>query len=122
MSDTGYPVFYSQQSAKVDTFRIDGSEVSTSDSTDGLDGRGKAFCVIKKAANVQTITLNRPLPTGQVPYVCLTPLTANAGYNLTLSNTQIIIEGVERDDNTAPLNDCDWVVTVTHYNTTNYVL
>lgn len=122
MSDTGYPVFYSQPSAKVDTFRITGSAVSSSDSGAGLDGRGQAYCVIRKSANVQTITLNRSLPDGQVPYVSLTPLTVNAGYNLTLSNTQIIITGVERDDDTAPLNDCDWIVTVNYYNTSNFVL
>ena len=122
MSDTGYPVFFSQPGAKVDTFKITGASVGASQGTAGLDGRGQAFCTIAKSSNVQTINLLRPLPAGQVPYVTLTPLTANGAANVTLSNSQIILTGVERDDNTATLNDIDWVVTVVTYNTSDFIL
>jgi hypothetical protein len=59
---------------------------------------------------------------GQVPYVTLTPLTANAAANVAVSNTQIVLTGVERDDNTSPLSDIDWLVTVVTYNTTEFIL
>lgn len=125
MSDTGYPVFYSQPSPKVDVFRIDGSEVGAVQGSAGLDGRGQAFCTIAKSTNVQTLVFKRSLP--EDPYVTLTALTDNAAYLLAFTHsgditTGMTITGTERDDNTAPLNDIDWQVGVTSFLTTNFVL
>lgn len=125
MSDTGYPVFFSQPGAKVDAFFIDGSVVTATQSGVGLDGRGKSFCTIKKVTNVQTIVFNRSLP--EDPYVFLTALTANAAYTLAFTHsgtitTGMTITGVTRDANATPLNDIDWQVQVISFNTINFVL
>lgn len=125
MSDTGYPVFYSQPSPKVDVFRIDGSEVGAVQGSAGLDGRGQAFCTIAKSTNVQTLVFNRSLP--EDPYVTLTALTANAAFTLAFTHsgnitTGMTITGVTRDANATPLNDIDWQVGVTSFLTTSYVL
>lgn len=126
MADTGYPVFYSQPSPHVDVFRIDGSAVGTVQGLSGLDGRGQAFCTIAdNGANVQTLVFNRSLP--EDPYVFLTALTDNAAFTLAFTHsgtitTGMTITGLERDDNTAPLNDIDWMVQVVSFGTTNYVL
>ena len=125
MSDTGYPVFYSQPSPKVDVFRIDGSEVGAVQGRAGLDGRGQAFCTIAKSTNVQTLVFNRSLP--EDPYVTLTALTSNAAFTLAFTHsgnitTGMTITGVTRDANATPLNDIDWQVGVTSFLTTSYVL
>ncbi len=125
MSDTGYPVFYSQPSPHVDVFSIDGSAVTALQSGTGLDGRGKAFCTISKVTNVQTIVFNRSLL--EDPYVFLTALTANAAYTLAFTHsgtttTGMTITGVTRDANATPLNDIDWQVQVVSFGTINFVL
>lgn len=125
MSDTGYPVFYSQPSPHVDVFSIDGSAVTATQSGVGLDGRGKAFCTISKVTNVQTLVFNRSLP--EDPYVFLTALTANAAYTLAFTHsgtvtTGMTITGVTRDANATPLNDIDWQVQVVWFDSISFVL
>jgi hypothetical protein len=126
MSYTGYPVFYSQPGSHVDVFAIDGSAVATSFGSGGLDGRGQAFCSIKDdGANLQTILFNTPYP--DQPYVFLTALTANAASTIAFTTsgtytTGFTLTGFERDDNTATLNDIDWMVQVVSFNTSNFVL
>lgn len=125
MSDTGYPVFYAQPGAKVDAFRITGASVGAVQGSAGLDGRGQSFCTIAKSTNVQTLVFKRSLPDD--PYVFLTALTANAGYTLAFTHsadmtTGMTITGLERDDNTTPINNIDWQVVVHSFSTKSFIL
>lgn len=125
MSDTGYPVFYAQPGAKVDAFRITGTDVGATQGSAGLDGRGQSFCTIAKTTNVQTLVFKRSLPDN--PYVILTALSANCAGTVAFTTsgtntTGMTITGVRRDDNTTPVNNIDWQVVVHSFSTTSFVL
>lgn len=121
MAEQGYPNFSGQQGARLYVFKVDGSEVTTSSSTSGLDGRGQALATIKDdGANVQTITWNQKF--SDVPYVFLQPLTANGSANIAVDEETLVLTGVERDDNTQALANQDFYVFVYSHDTTQFIL
>lgn len=121
MAEQGWPVFGGQPRLYLYAFKIDGSEVTTSSSSAGLDGRGQAIANIKNdGANVQTIAWKRKFP--DVPYVFIQPLTANGAANITIDEETLVLTGVERDDNTAPLNNQDFLVWVAGFDTNQFIL
>lgn len=121
MAEQGYPVFGGQPRLYLYAFKIDGSEVTTSSSSAGLDGRGQAIAdIADDGANVQTVTWKRAFP--DTPYVWVQPLTANGAANISVSTTTLTLTGVERDDNTATLADQDFLVWVAGYDTTQFIL
>lgn len=121
MAEQGYPVFGGQPRLYLYAFKIDGSEVTTTSSSAGLDGRGQAIAdIAHDGANVQTVTFKRAFP--DTPYVFLQPLTTNGSANITVSTTAIVLTGVERDDDTATLADQDFFVYVMGFDTTTFIL
>jgi len=122
MAEQGYPNFSGQPGARLYVFKIDGSEVTATSGSEGLDGRGQAIADIKNdGANVQTITWKRKFE--DTPYVFLQPLTANGAANITTNDGEtLVLTGVERDDNTATLNDQDFFVYVYSHDTTQFIL
>lgn len=121
MAARGYPIFQDQPSGRLYVFKIDGSEVTTTSSGDGLDGRGKAIANISDdGANVQTIVWKRAF--AEAPYVFIQPLTANGAANISVSATGMVLTGVERDDNAATLADQDFLVYVYGFDTTQFIL
>lgn len=121
MAARGYPNFVDQPGALLAVFNIDGSAVTTTSSSAGLDGRGQAIANIKDdGANVQTITFKQTF--ADIPYVLVQPLTANGAANIAVTTSTVVLTGVERDDNTATLADQDFTVFVYSHNTTQYIL
>lgn len=122
MAEQGYPLFGGQPKGYLYVFKVDGSEVTATSSSAGLDGRGQAIADIKNdGANVQTITWKRKFE--DTPYVFLQALTANGSANITTNDGEtLVLTGVERDDNTATLNDQDFFVYVYSHDTTQYIL
>lgn len=123
MSQNSFPVFYDQGGALLHSFKIDGSEVTTSFAAAGLDGRGKMLADIKDASNIQTVLFKQSMVDA---YIHVQPLTDNGAANvaLTTSNgrvTGFTLTGVERDDNTATLADQDFFVFVVEFKTNQYV-
>lgn len=119
-----FPIFADQGGCIVHNFSIDGSAVTTSQSSAGLDGRGSMLATIADSSAVQTVLFLIPMVNC---YVQLQPLTANGACTLAMTTnaaglfTGFTLTGVERDDNTTPLADQDWNVTVYEYTTTQYV-
>jgi len=121
MAESGYPVFGGQPGPRLYAFSIDGSEVTTSSSATGLDGRGQAIAdIADDGANVQTITWKRAFE--EAPYVYIQAKTANGAANISNDGTTLVLTGVERDDNTATLADQDFDVFVYAHDYTQYVL
>jgi len=121
MAEQGYPLFAGQPGARLYSFSIDGSEVTSSASTAGLDGRGQAIATIADAGGAtQTITFNRAFV--EAPYVFVQPKTANGAANITVTASSITLAGVERDDNTQTLADQDFDVFVYSHDTTQFIL
>lgn len=123
MSQSTFPVFFDQGGSKLHVFKIDGSEVGTSFSSDGLDLRGKMLAEIKDASNVQTVLFKQSMSDA---YVFVEPLTDNGAANMALTTssgrvTGFTLTGVERDDNTATLADQDFFIYVIEF-TTNQVV
>lgn len=122
MSKQTFPVFVDQPGLTLRNFSIDGSAVGVTDSTDGLDGRGKFLCTISKSANVVTINW---LPSfGDIPYVFfqLAPGQTNTLVEIVSSTvSQLVYQTVESDSNATGVNDADLYVHVDGYNTTSYV-
>lgn len=122
-TESSFPIFADQGGGMLHVFKIDGSEVGASFSTDGLDGRGKMLALIKDSSNVQTVEFLRSMKDA---YVIVQPLTANGAATLALTTsgdqvTGFTLTGLERDDNTTPLSDQDWFVFVFEYTTKQYV-
>lgn len=121
MAEQGYPVFGGQPKLYLYSFRIDGSEVTTTSSSAGLDGRGQAIAdIADDGANVQTVTWKRAFPDS--PDLIIQPLTANGAANISVSTTALVLTGVERDDNTQTLADQDFIVHVFGYDTSTFIL
>lgn len=122
MAARGYPIFADQPSAYLYCFKIDGSAVTTTSSSDGLDGRGQAIADIKDdGSNVVTITWKRKFV--DVPYIYIQPLTDNGSANITTNDgTSLVLTCNERDDNTAALADQDYFIFVCGYETTQFIL
>lgn len=122
-TESSFPIFADQGGGMLHVFRIDGSEVGSVQSSSGLDGRGQMLATIADSTNTQTVVFKRSMKDA---YVFLQPLTSNGAGNLALTTsgdqvTGFTIECVERDDNTAPLADQDWMVYVFEYTTKQYV-
>lgn len=121
MPARGYPIFADQPSPWLYCFKITGSEVTTTSSSAGLDGRGQAIANISdNGANVQTIVWKQAFP--DTPYVWVQPLTANGAANISVTTTGMVLTGVERDDNTTTLANQDFLVFVMGFQTTTYIL
>lgn len=122
MAEQGYPVFGGQPSGYLYVFKIDGSAVTTSSSSAGLDGRGQAIADIKDdGSNEVTITWKRKFD--DTPYVFIQALTDNGAANITTNDGKtLVFDGVERDDNTAGLADQDYFVYVYAHDTTQFIL
>ena|SRR5690606_4546707 len=122
MAEQGYPVFGGQPSGYLYVFKIDGSAVTTSSSSAGLDGRGQAIAEIKDdGSNEVTITWKRKFD--DTPYVFFQALTDNGAVNITTNDGEtLVFDGVERDDNTAALADQDYFVYVYAHDTTQFIL
>lgn len=121
MATSGYPVMGGQPGPRIYAFSIDGSEVTTSSAAAGLDGRGQAIANIKDdGANVQTVTFKRAFE--EAPYVVVQAKTANGAANIAVTDSTIVLTGVERDDNTATLADQDFDVFIYSHDYTQYVL
>lgn len=120
MPARGYPIFADQPSPWLYCFKIDGSEVTATSSSAGLDGRGQAIADIADAGAVQTIVWKQAFP--DTPYVWVQPLTDNGAANISVTTTGMVLTGVERDDNTAALADQDFLVFVMGFQTTTYIL
>lgn len=120
MAANGYPVMGGQPGPRLYVFSIDGSEVTTTSSSTGLDGRGQAIAnIADDGANVQTVTFKRPFD--EAPYVFIQPKTANGYANIAVTASTIVLTGVERDDNTATLADQDFDIYVYSHDYTQYV-
>ena len=122
-TQSSFPIFGDQGGGILHTFAIDGSAVTTSQSSAGLDGRGQQLATIADSSNVQTVQF---LQSMKDAYVFVQPLTANGASTLALttSGTQVTgftLTGLERDDNTTPLADQDWFVFVYEYTTKQFV-
>ena len=121
MSRQSFPVLMDQPGAKLATFRIDGSEVGATSGTDGLDGRGKFLCNIKKSVNV--VTIDWLVGFGDEPEFFF---QMGAGQTDTIveivseTTTQLVIQTVAATDNSAQ-SDADLVVFVVGYNTASFV-
>ena len=121
MTAQGFPNFANQPGLYFYSMMISGGEVTTTSSSAGLDGRGQAFADISDdGANVQTIVFKRKF--ADIPYVNIQPLTANGAANAVVTETGIVLTGVERDDNTAPLADQDFIITLWGFNTPQFFL
>ena len=123
MSKSTFPVFFDQGGSKLHCFKIDGSEVTTSFATTGLDLRGRMLATIKDASNVQTVLFNQSM---QDAYIFIEPLTDNGSALLALTTsgdrvTGFTLTGTKRDDNTTTLADQDFFVYVVEF-TTNLVV
>jgi|GEM_PF-2271698 hypothetical protein len=123
-TESSFPIFADQGGGVTHFFSIDGSAVTTSQSSAGLDGRGSMLATIADSSNVQTVLFKRPMINC---YIYLTPFTANGAATIakTVNSAGLVtgftLTGVERDDNTTPLADQDWDVFVMEYTTTQYV-
>jgi len=122
-TESSFPIFADQGGGMLHVFKIDGSEVTTSQSSAGLDGRGQMLATIADSTNVQTVQFLRSMKDA---YVWVQPLTANGASTLALTTsgdqvTGFTLTGLERDDNTTPLADQDWFVFVFEYTTKQYV-
>ncbi len=118
-----FPIFADQGGGMLHVFKIDGSEVTSVQSSDGLDGRGQQLATIADSTNVQTILFKRSM---KAAYIWAQPLTDNGAATLALTTsgdqvTGFTLTGLERDDNTTPLADQDWFIFVFEYQTTQYV-
>ena len=120
MAEQGYPNFSGQPGARLYVFKIDGSEVTTTSGSAGLDGRGQAIADIKDATAVQTVTWKRKF--ADAPYVFVQPLTANGAANIVVTNETLVLTGVERDDNAASLANQDFLVFVYSHDTATHIL
>lgn len=121
MAARGYPNFSDQPGAHLHIFKIDGSGVTTSATSDGLDGRGQAIATIKDdGANLQTIAWKRAFK--DTPYVVVQPLTANGAANIAVTTTGMTLTGVERDDNITGLPNQDFIVFVYSHDMSQYIL
>ena len=121
MAEQGYPLFGGQPRGYLYVFKVDGSAVTTTSSSAGLDGRGQAIADIKDASAVQTITWMRKFV--DTPYVFVQALTANGAANITTNDgTTLVLTGVERDDDTASFADLDFFVYVYSHETTQFIL
>ena len=123
MSKSSFPVFFDQGGSMLHVFKIDGSAVTTSFASDGLDGRGKMLADIKDAANVQTVLFKASMIDA---YIFVQPLTDNGSALVTPTLdgdyvTGFTLTGTERDDNTAALADQDFYVYVIEFKTKQFV-
>lgn len=122
MSRQTFPVFVDQPGCTIRNFAIFGATVGVTQGTSGLDGRGKFLCTISKSSNVVTIEW---VPSfGDTPYINFQP--APGQYNTAIeivssTNSTLVYQTVESDDNSTGVNDADLLVTVCSYDTTSYV-
>lgn len=121
MSKQRFPVLMDQPGATLYTFQIDGSEVGATSGTDGLNGRGKFLCNIKKSSN--TVTIDWLVSFAEAPEVFF---QSAAGQSDTIvdittnSASQLVFDTVKATDGTAQA-DADLLVFVVGYNTTSFV-
>jgi len=121
MSRQSFPVLMDQPGAKLATFRIDGSAVGASSGSDGLDGRGKFLCNIKKSSN--TVTIDWLVSFGDEPEVFFQPAAGQTDTIVeitTNSKSQLVFDTVKATDGSAQA-DADLIVFVVGYNTESFV-
>lgn len=119
MSQVTFPLFAGQPGFKLDVMTITGASVSSStQSSNGLDKRGKFLCTCQSNGSNQ-ITVEYLSSYGDTPYVIPVPLTANVGINFISQDASgFVYETVERDDNTTPVNNANVAFFVVGLNTT----
>lgn len=108
MSNASFPNQNGQPGFKYDIMTITGTGVSSSAfGSGGLDKRGACTCTCKSNGANQ-ISVNWISSYADQPLVVPVPLTANVGINfISQSASGFVYETVERDDNTAPVNNAD---------------
>lgn len=119
MSQSSFPVFFDQGGAKLHCLKITGADVTTSFSSAGLDLRGKMLATIKDLSNVQTVLFKQTMTDA---YIHVQPLTDNGAALLAYTTsggrvTGFTLTGKERDDNTTPLADQDFLVYIIEFAT-----
>lgn len=122
MSLQTFPNWAVQPGLLLVTFAIDGSAVGATSSTDGLDGRGKMFCLIKKSAN--RVTIDYKVAFAEAPYVDFTSGVGqnNTAYQIVSSTAQqLVFDSVECGNSANPVNDADLYVKISGYTTTSFV-
>lgn len=121
MSKQAFPVFMDQPGAKLATFTIDGSEVGATSGSDGLDGRGKFLCTVKKSSN--RVTIDWLTSYAEAPIVMFQPGAAQTNTIVEIVSetaSQLVIDTVKATDNSAQA-DADLKVLVAGYNTTSFM-
>ena len=125
MSRQTFPVFVDQPGCVIRNFRITGANVTTTDSTAGLDGRGQFLCTISKDnATGAVYTINWDVTFGDIPYVFVQPSDGQLNTNAqitTLTNSQLVITSVLADDHSTAVAAPNLDIVVFGYNTTSYV-
>ena len=118
MSNVTFPLFAGQPGFKLDIMTVTGANVSSStQSSAGLDNRGKFLCTCEKSSNVVTVEFISAY--ADVPNIVPVPLTANVGVDLSsVTKSGFVYTTVERDDATAPVNDADLTFFIVGLNTT----
>ena len=125
MSRQTFPVFVDQPGCVIRNFRITGANVTTTDSTAGLDGRGQFLCTISKDASTGAVyTIIWDVAFGDVPYVNVQPSMGQLNTNAqitALTATGMTITSVLMDDHTTAVAAPNLDITVFGYNTTSFV-
>lgn len=125
MSRQTFPVWVDQPGCTIRTFRITGSDVTTTDSIEGLDGRGQFLCTISKdMATGAVYTINWNVAFGDVPYVIVQPSMGQLNTDAqitTLTEKQLVITSVLSDDGSTAAAIPNLDIVVFGYNTTSYV-
>lgn len=119
MSQVTFPNFSGQPGMKFNVMTITGASVSSSvQSSDGLDKRGK-FTATCKSNGANQITVEWLSSYADAAYVIPVPLTANVGVNIiSQDESGFVYETVERDDNTAPVNNANIQFFIVGFSTT----
>ena len=121
MSRQRFPFNSDQPGATLYTFTIDGSEVAGTSGSDGLNGRGKNLCTIKKST--ARVTIDWKVSFAEAPIVTFQMGTGQVNTIVeivTSTASQLVVDVVLASTNAAE-SDADLLVQVIGYNTTSYV-
>ncbi len=111
MTRQAFPIWSSAPEQKIQTFQVTGASVGATPGSAGLDTRGKFICNISKSTNTVTITFLETFAVA--PKVLFTMLTPNCAADISsLTASQLVFTTVERDDDTAGVNDADYMITL----------
>jgi hypothetical protein len=119
MSQSSFPIFAGQPGFKLDIMTVTGASVSSStQSSAGLDNRGKFLCTCQSNGANQ-VTVQFLSAYGDVPNIVPVPLTANVGVDLSsVTKSGFVYTTVKRDDHTTGVNNADLTFFIVGPNTT----